>query len=278
MLRSKKFRVATEGATTDGREISRAWIEQMARTYDPKRYGARIWIEHMRSTLPDGMFPAMGDVISLSADKVEDGKLALFAEIEPTPALVAMNRQRQKVYSSIEIDPDFADSGEAYLVGLGVTDSPASLGTEMLAFSAKVPINPLSARKVRPENLFSSAAEVQIEFVDVPDADTGLLAKVTTLLNGYRQRDKADHSARFADVDAAVQTVATAQAELGTGQRTQAGSIAGLQQRLAALEQAHATQQQAFAALQQHLNTTPAPGTTQRPTATGGVQAALTDC
>nr|WP_262983677.1 GPO family capsid scaffolding protein [Halomonas elongata] len=43
-----KFRVATEGATTDGREIKREWIEQMAANYDPAKYGARIWMEHMR--------------------------------------------------------------------------------------------------------------------------------------------------------------------------------------------------------------------------------------
>lgn len=276
MLRSKKFRVATEGATTDGREISRAWIEQMARTYNPARYGARVWIEHMRSMLPDGMFPALGDVITVTAEKVENGMLGLFAEIEPTPALVKMNRERQKVFSSIEIDPDFAGSGEAYLVGLGVTDSPASLGTEMLAFSAAAPM--FAARKVRKENLFSAATEVQIEFIDVPDADPGLLARVTELLSGWRQRDKADHGARFGDIDAAVQAVATAQAELGTGQRTQAGALDSLQQRLATLEQSLAAQQQAFGTLQQTLSTTPAPGTKQRPTATGGGQSALTDC
>ena len=32
-FRSKLFRVAVEGATTDGREIQRSWIEDMAATY-----------------------------------------------------------------------------------------------------------------------------------------------------------------------------------------------------------------------------------------------------
>ncbi|STQ46263.1 Phage capsid scaffolding protein (GPO) serine peptidase [Ewingella americana] len=34
--KAKRFRICTEGATTDGREITREWIEQMAATYDPK--------------------------------------------------------------------------------------------------------------------------------------------------------------------------------------------------------------------------------------------------
>lgn len=45
---SKWFVVATEGATTDGRTINRTWIEQMAKNYNPKTYGARINLEHYK--------------------------------------------------------------------------------------------------------------------------------------------------------------------------------------------------------------------------------------
>lgn len=34
--KSKWFVVATEGATTDGREISREWLTQIEENYDPK--------------------------------------------------------------------------------------------------------------------------------------------------------------------------------------------------------------------------------------------------
>ena len=34
---SKFFRVATEGATTDGREIQRSWIEQMAKNFNREK-------------------------------------------------------------------------------------------------------------------------------------------------------------------------------------------------------------------------------------------------
>ncbi len=65
---AKFFRVATEGATTDGREIQREWIEQMAANYDQKKYGARIWMEHIRGIGADSAFGALGDVLSAYLD------------------------------------------------------------------------------------------------------------------------------------------------------------------------------------------------------------------
>mgnify|MGYP002140768845 CR=1 FL=1 len=78
--------------TTDGREITRIWLTQMAANYDPARYGARVWIEHIRGIGPDSTFKAFGDVLALKVEKVEDGKLGLFAQIDPTPDLVALNK------------------------------------------------------------------------------------------------------------------------------------------------------------------------------------------
>jgi hypothetical protein len=48
-----------------------------------------------------------------------------------------MVRAGQKVYTSMEIRPNFANSGKCYLVGLAVTDDPASLGTEYLEFCSR---------------------------------------------------------------------------------------------------------------------------------------------
>ncbi|MFA5633252.1 MAG: GPO family capsid scaffolding protein [Porticoccaceae bacterium] len=170
----KWFRVATEGATTDGRKISRQWIEQMAKNFDPKKYGARVWLEHMRGLFADGPFAALGDVTAVKAEEVEGGKLALFVQLDPTDQLKDINGKRQKVYTSIEVDPEFADTGEAYLVGLAVTDSPASLGTDMLQFSAQQgTASPLAARKQRPENLFTEAVEVAFDFGDDEEEDKG---------------------------------------------------------------------------------------------------------
>lgn len=70
-FRSKWFRIFVEGATTDGRIIERAWVEQMAATYDPKTYGARLNCEHIRGLGPDSVFGSFGDVLALKAEEVE---------------------------------------------------------------------------------------------------------------------------------------------------------------------------------------------------------------
>ena len=124
------LRIATEGNTFQNVPIQRQWIVDIAETYDAKKYGARIWPEHRR------WYGAWGDVKEVKAEEV-DGKLVLFAKITPNSQLVLANEQDQKVYTSIELDEDFTKSGKAYLTGLGVTDEPASLGTDRLKFSAK---------------------------------------------------------------------------------------------------------------------------------------------
>jgi hypothetical protein len=60
--------------------------------------------------------------------------VALFGKIAPLDNLVEMVGKGQKVYTSMEIQPNFANTGKCYLVGLAVTDDPASLGTEYLEF------------------------------------------------------------------------------------------------------------------------------------------------
>jgi hypothetical protein len=200
----KWFRVATEGATTDGRKISRQWIEQMAKNFDPKKYGARVWLEHMRGLFADGPFAALGDVTAVKAEEVDGGKLALFVQLDPTDQLKDINGKRQKVYTSIEVDPEFADTGEAYLVGLAVTDSPASLGTDMLQFSAQQgTASPLAARKQRPENLFTEAVEVAFDFSDDEEEDKGpsLLDSVKALFKRHTDKTKGDFSAFRADLE-----------------------------------------------------------------------------
>lgn len=187
--RSQFFRVAVEGATTDGRVIERQQILDIAETYNPDVYGARIWVEHLRSALPDSPFRAYGDVVAVKSEEVEIAgkkKMALFAQVEPTDDLVDMvNVRKQKLFTSIEIAPEFADSGKAYLYGLAVTDSPASIGTNMLAFSAKFPEDsPLKDRKQAPGNVFSEAAETEITFTDVeqPEVRQGPVAALLSSL------------------------------------------------------------------------------------------------
>ena len=52
-VKAKRFRIGVEGATTDGREIQREWLEQMAASYNPAVYTALINLEHIKSYLPE---------------------------------------------------------------------------------------------------------------------------------------------------------------------------------------------------------------------------------
>ncbi len=50
-FRSNWFRVAVEGATSDKRKIERTWLEQAAKNFSQNTYGARVWLEHFRTTI-----------------------------------------------------------------------------------------------------------------------------------------------------------------------------------------------------------------------------------
>lgn len=203
MKKSKTFRVAREGATTDGRKISREWITQMAANYDPKVYGARINLEHIKGLHPDSTFRAYGDVVSLSTEE-EKGKLYLLAELSPTDDLIALNKKRQKVYSSIEVNPSFSDTGEAYLMGVAATDDPASLGTEMMEFSSRAKVNPLSSRKSNPDNIFTAVDnEFVLDFSDIGDNDdkTSLLNTVKTFFSKHRKFSDSQMESFRADLE-----------------------------------------------------------------------------
>ncbi|MCL6746432.1 GPO family capsid scaffolding protein [Kosakonia sp. R1.Fl] len=249
-VKAKRFRIGVEGATTDGREIQREWLEQMAASYNPTFYTALINLEHIKSYSPDSAFNRYGKVTALVAEEIKDGplagKMALYADVEPTDSLVALVKKGQKLFTSMEVSPKFADTGKAYLVGLAATDDPASLGTEMLAFSASATHNPLANRKQNPENLFTAAEETVIE-LEFQDDKPSLFARVTALFTKKEQTDDA----RFSDVHKAVELVATEQQNLS--ERTDK-SLSDQDKRLSTLESSLQEQQTAFAGLEQKLS------------------------
>ena len=132
----KMFRVAKAGPTSDGRFIKPEWLTDIAETYDPLRYTARIFVEHIRGATADSAFFCGGDVVAVEARKNDAGEMCLYAEVKANEKFKAMNKADQKVFPSIEVLENFAASGKAYLGGLGATDSPASLATEKFQFSA----------------------------------------------------------------------------------------------------------------------------------------------
>lgn len=168
MAKTKFFRIAVEGTTVDGREIKREWLEQMARNYKPETYTARINCEHLKGFSPEPPFNAYGSVLALKTDEIEleiggktEKRLALFAQLDINDQLAAINKSGQKLFTSIEVTPNFSGTGEAYLLGLAVTDSPASLGTEILKFTR------------------TAEATLQLEpEAETADAATGLFSKL----------------------------------------------------------------------------------------------------
>lgn len=145
-MKTKRFLLATSGATVDGRNIDADMLRQMAEDYDPKTYGARLNIEHIRGISPSEPFNSKGDVLELAVEDVEltiggkpEKRVGLFGTFDVLPEAKKLNDGGQKVYPSIEIEPNFAGKGRAYLMGVALTDSPASIGTDRLQFNRRLP-------------------------------------------------------------------------------------------------------------------------------------------
>lgn len=145
-MKTKPFLLATAGSTVDGRTIDDKLLLEMASSYDPKTYGARLNIEHVRGVTGDKPFRAYGDVAELSTAEVTvnfngkpEKRLGLYGVFEVNDDAVALNKADQKVYPSIEIEENFAGKGFAYLMGCALTDSPAAIATERLQFNRQTP-------------------------------------------------------------------------------------------------------------------------------------------
>ncbi|PTB19534.1 capsid scaffolding protein [Trinickia symbiotica] len=266
--KTKFFRVAVEGATVDGREIKREWLTQMAKNYNPELYGARVNVEHIKGYAPlsaSNPFGAYGDVIALKANEIEDGplkgKMALYAQIDPTEHLVALSKKRQKIYASIEINPTFADIGEAYLVGLAATDDPASLGTEALQFAAR-----------HSNNVFSAACETSIELEG--EAETSSLLSI---VKGMFARNRTTDDQRHADVRRAVEEVADFASKQGRDLATLRVDLARAQQDAADSKKRADEAVAAVEALTAKLSATDN-GAPRRPPSTGSTGELVTDC
>lgn len=296
-MKSRFFCIAVEGATTDARVIEASWINEMAANYNPATYAARVNMEHVRGYTPDPPFNAYGDVLALEARDIEltlngqtEKKRALFAQIEANDQLLAINKKGQKLYSSIEVNPNFAGKGQAYLMGLAVTDSPASLGTEMLQFAAKATVNPLATRKQQPGNLFTATGDpIDLQFDDAVASDpagTGfnvkdLVASIAQAFTGAPAAAAATTPTAAppqpapADTDKLTAAFTSAVEQLGKAIADQGDRFAKAQQ---ASEQNIAQLMSEVSALQTRLTTSPSGQHAARPLATGGAGDFATDC
>ncbi|ANI30006.1 precorrin-8W decarboxylase [Yersinia entomophaga] len=270
MPKSKFFRAVVEGATSDGRLIPRQHIVEMAESYNPTFRGARANLEHIKSVLPDSPFRAYGDITAAKYEEIKDGplkgKLALLVQVDATDDLVKLRESRQKVYSSIEYVEKFADTGKAYLTGIAFTDTPASLGAEILTFCAQSANNPLASRKSQADAIFSVADEITLEFETETEQKPALFSQIKAMFTKKQTTDDA----RFSDVHQAVELVAQQLEEKLT-------ALSTLETAFTALKADHAATQQALTELKTQLGKTDRQFS-QRPAATGNENALLTDC
>ncbi|QQO65723.1 GPO family capsid scaffolding protein [Klebsiella michiganensis] len=268
----KKFRVAVSGNTVDGREIQPQHLRDAAANYNPEVYGARVNIEHYLSIFPGSDFGAMGDVAALSTEDITDGPLAgrtaLYAEIEPSERMVQMTNKGQKVYSSIELHPQFALNGKAYVVGLAMTDTPASLGTDRLKFAAQQRASVMAFNNQQGEApMFTEALEAEVIELAAQRSDEGKqwFNRVMGILGKGQKTDDQ----RFGQVHQAVEAVAQSQVDLGEQFST---AEQERQQDKAAIQKLTTD----LAALRQQLEGTDG-NFSQRPAAGGGDNAQLAD-
>lgn len=191
-MKTKPFLLATAGSTIDGRTIDDTMLKEMASSYDPKTYTARLNIEHIRGISGEKPFRAYGDVVELSTGEVDvnfngktEKRLGLFGVLDVTDDAKALNDAGQKVFPSIEIEPNFAGKNFAYLMGCALTDSPAAIATDRLEFNRSVPgvlkltadVSGIGAASLEP-------AEDEAATEEAAGAIKGFFSKLTEMLTG----------------------------------------------------------------------------------------------
>ncbi|RCH11807.1 phage capsid scaffolding (GPO) serine peptidase family protein [Escherichia coli] len=127
--------------------------------------------------------------------------MALFAKIT-RPMTFRDEQGRAEVYTSMEIQPNFANTGKCYLVGWPspMTRQASARNTGILPHGKTQPPEPLQI-SLKPD--FSGNA-VELEFEDLPETVfTALTEKVKSIFG----RKQASDDARLNDVHEAVTAV-----------------------------------------------------------------------
>lgn len=168
MFKSEPICVLTAGPTVDGRNIPQKVIDDIAETYNPKTYTARLNEDHSFWSWKGG------SVLSVEARGSE-----LWAVIKPNSHLLRNVENDQLLHTSCEYVEDFAGTGKAYLTGLAFTDSPASLGTTQVHLSA----NQSDEKKV----LVCTGNTLSVEQLSTQSGDDStLLHKIFNLLTANK--------------------------------------------------------------------------------------------
>lgn len=156
--------------TADNREISEAMVDELAATYDPKFYTARINLGHVK------WYNRFGDVLQVKAE-FEDGIKKLFVKLQANDLLEEINDKDQAVFLSVEIVRNFAATGKAYLTGIALTDEPASVGVGRIALSVENSKQDVEIIDDGMKLSFNNEVELEVE------AKGGLISTLIQKLN-----------------------------------------------------------------------------------------------
>ncbi|HIF0878071.1 TPA: GPO family capsid scaffolding protein, partial [Escherichia coli] len=137
----------------------------------------------------------------------------LYAEIEPTERMKQLVADGKKIYSSIELHPQFSVNGRAYLVGLAMTDTPASLGTERLKFTAQQRQAVMTFNSVQGEAPLISEA-IESEIIEMAEQRQEEGTQWFNRVMGIIGRGRKADDASFSRIQEAVEGVATSQADI----------------------------------------------------------------
>jgi len=276
---SKPFVIATEGRTVDGRNIPREWLTQAAENYDPAAYTAVVNLEHYLAFSAESEFSAQGKVLSLSTQTAKilgQDRLQLTAVAEVSDEAAKLQAGGKKGFASIEIIPNFSDTGKAYLTGLALTDSPAALGTQAMKFCrGDHPLGDAS-------ECLALAQETGMEFAvgvepDVAPESGGLIEALRSLLTGKPKAEVTPTPAAESDVAARVAAESAAATQRLTDRLAKVeAELLAESANLDKLKATHAAMNAAIGEVVAALSELPA--APARPFATGGDATAKTDC
>jgi len=167
--------IGRSGPTVDGRTIQPEWLEQVAANYAKSLYTAMMWSEHTRGY-------NLGLIEELRTAANDEGGIDLFAIIAPNDYYREYNNSGQKLFTSMELKPDFRDTNEFYLTGCAATDNPASAGTDEIRFSA-----------FGNDDTLLYAASTEFNFNDDTQSDDKrLLARIAALFSKNTNEDDMD--------------------------------------------------------------------------------------
>lgn len=202
--------------------------------YSPTIYEARIYPVHLYEWSYDRI--PVGDIVELKAETSADGVVSVYAKLRPYSDMVRLNERQQLCYVSLEIDPEFAGTGKAYIKGASLTDAPACLGLDRIQLSDNLSHQQqkllvtsqqiqLSALAPQHEGVFSRMAHALKQFATEPTPEPELTE------NPMTEVTKAEFTQLNSKVDELI-TMLSAQAPVAEPEAT----TEQLQARIAELE------------------------------------------